>query len=560
MRILRSQSPEGDRYGIRAADLAKYGGIALGALVVGVGIFVWFFCRIDVRKGEFCPLLRKTGKEISNRDVLAPTGEYKGPQFEILKEGRHFRNPYTWYWPRPMPATVVPPLKVGVMVRRYGEPLEVGQVIVRSDKQKGILADPLGPGRHYVNLWAYDVEIHDMVRIEPGFMGVVTGLVGKDPADPNVFVVKEGERGTQPLLLPPGTHPDYSNPYVYLVTQIDVRSQKFEMAGQYSITFPSKYGFDIRAEGTIEWAPDLEKLPELFVKYVDERDLQESGGINNIQRKIILPFARSYFRTIGGQFRAVDFITGSTRLRVQNEVEQRLRESCAREGIVIRAFVIRATEPPKPIREQYERREIAEREIDRFRKEIETEIGSVVMTGGRPKLDPDGEPVLDEQGRPVLIGGQPQIGPDGKPVREGGRLKKVLQERRKDREGKLGGVRERIAQTVRDAERYLAVETTKAAKQLAVAKIMLEAARDRAAKTLAEGKAEANVTVMKHQAEAEAVKAKVSAFRSGEKYAQYQLITKFSPGIRRILSNTEGLFARLFERFARIGTEAKKSN
>jgi hypothetical protein len=86
---------------------------------------------------------------------------------------------------------------------------------------------------------------------------------------------------------------------------------------------------------------------------------------------------------------------------------------------------------------------------------------------------------------------------------------------------------------------------------------MLEAAMDKAAKTLAEGKAEANVTVMKHRAEAEAVKAKIAAFRSGENYAQYQLIKKFSPGIRRILSNTEGLFARLFEHFARIGSQAR---
>ena len=44
-------------------------------------------------------------------------------------------------------------------------------------------------------------------------------------------------------------------------------------------------------------------------------------------------------------------------------------------------------------------------------------------------------------------------------------------------------------------------------------------------------------------------RAKVSAFKTGDRYAEYQLIQKFAPAIRRILSNTEGPFAEIFERF-----------
>lgn len=562
MGMKRFQQGRGSRpeeYGVRPGEIAKYAGIAVAAVIVAAVVFVWFFCRIEVEEGQFVPLLRKTGQEISNTDILAPGPEFKGPQFKILQEGRHFRNPYNWYWPRPMKATVVRKGQVGVLIRRVGEPLEEGQVVVKNDRQKGILEGQYNPGRYYLNLWEYDVEIHPMVKIEPGFMGVVTRLVGAEAENPNVFVVKKGERGVQPDLRSPGTFPEYSNPYVFLVTPIDVRSQKFEMGRESVITFPSKYGFDIRVEGTIEWAPDIEKLPELFVKYVDEEDLQESGGINNIQRKVILPYARSYFRMIGGQYRAVDYITGDTRIRVQQEMQRRLRESCAEQGIEIRAFVIRATEPPKRIREQYERREISRREIDQFTKEIEMEIGDVVMEGARPKLGPDGKPVLDERGDPVLVGGKPKLAPDGKPLREGGRVAKVIQERRKDRESKFGLVRGKIVEMVRDAERYQAVEVTKAERDLAVAEINLEAAEDKAAQALAKGQAEAEVIVMKHVAEAEGVKAKVSAFKTGEKYAEYQLIIKFSPGIRRILSNTEGLFARLFERFAKMGTSKETS-
>ena len=543
----REQRP--DEYGVRKAEIIKYAAIAVGLVVVVALLFVWFVCRVDVPAEHFVTLVKKTGGEMTNKMILAPSDEIKGPQFAILKEGRHFRNPYHWGWTRPTRATVIPNEKVGILIRRHGEPLALGQVIAGTEKQKGIVAAPLKPGRYYINPWEYDVELYDTVIIRIGHVGVVTLLVGREPKDANVFVVAEGERGTQPTPLGPARYAHYSNPYVHMVTEIDVRSQKFEMSGEYGVTFPSKFGFDIHVEGTIEWAPTLEKLPELFVKYVDETDLRESGGINNLRRKIILPFARSYFRTVGGRFRAVDYITGDTRIKVQNEVQRRLRESCAKEGIDIRSFVIRATKPPEQIRDQYMRRETARLETDRYQQEIITEIGAVVLEGAKPKLDEKAAPVLDERGRPVMVGKE-KIGDDGKVVREGGRLAKIIEVRRKDRQTRLGGVRSRVAEAVREAERYQAVEVTKALRELEVAKIHLEAAKDTAAKILAEGTAQAEVTVMKNKAEAQAVKAKITAFGLGEKYAEYQLITKISPGIQRVLSNTEGLFATLFERFA----------
>ncbi len=498
--------------------------------------------RIEVPDGYFVPILKKTGPNMTN-DMILSEGDFKGPQFEILKEGRHFRFPWYWGWDVPIKAEVIPKEHVGIVTRLYGKSLEIGQVIAKDgqkgilDDQKGILAEPLKPGRHYLNPWRYDVNIIKMVRIRPGHMGVVTLLVGDEPEDANVFVVKEGERGTQPMLLEPKLHENYSNPYLHMVTEIDVRSQKFEMAREFAITFPSKSGFDIRVEGTIEWAPDLKKLPELFVKYVDEDDLETSGGIDNIQRKIILPYARSFVRMIGGRYRAVDYITGDTRIKVQNDVERSLKKQCELEGIEIRSFVIRSTEPPEQIRSQYQRRELAQRQQDRFKKEIVTETGSVIMENGKPKLDSEGEA-----------------------VRDGGRLAKILQERKKDRQERLGVVRVQIAQDIRQAEQYEKVEVTKARKELAVAIIRLEAAKDKAAAIVAQGEAAASVTVMKNKAEAEAVKAKISAFGQGEKYAEYQLIQKLSPGIHRILSNTDGLFAELFKRFTSIGDGASSGN
>ena len=536
-RMSSSDPDRPDEYGVKGGEIARYGLIAAGLVIVALGGFVWFVCRIEVPDKMFVPLLKKTGENMTNDMVLAPDTATKGPQFTILKEGRHFRFPYTWGWPDPIKATDVPKYHVGIQIRRYGKPLAPGQIIARSEDERGILAEPLKPGRYYINPRAYDVEPHEMVNIEAGHMGVVTLLVGPEPQDPNVFVVKDGERGTQPKLLTPGKHEAHSNPYVHKVIAINVRSQKFEMAAEYAIIFPSKSGFDIRVEGTIEWAPDTKKLPDLFVKYVDTEDLQESGKFNNIQRKIILPFARSFFRTIGGQYRAVDYITGDTRIIVQKAVEKGLKESCAEQGILIKSVVIRSTEPPQQIRAQYQRRELAQREIDQYNQEIITEIGSVVKDGDEAKL-----------------------GPDGKEIRQGGRLAKIIEEHRKDRQTKFGQIRVEIAEAVRQAEQYQKVEVTKAQKELEVARIRLEAAKDRAARITAEGFAKAEVTVMKHRAEAQAVQAKISAFGTGGKYAEYQLITRLSPGIKQVLSNTEGLFAKLFERFTTAKSDKRPGN
>ncbi|HUO07825.1 MAG TPA: SPFH domain-containing protein [Phycisphaerae bacterium] len=540
MRDLSGKNPVGVRLtpiGVLAV-LVLLGLLAWGAL----SLTGW----ISVPQGHFVVLIQKTGKDLSNDAILASSPEFKGVQLEVLKEGYHFYSRYSYTWTDPIPATVIPEMQVGILTRKYGKPLPPGQVLAQSEDEKGILADTLSPGRHYLNTYAYGIELMPMVRIEPGFMGIVTQLVGKDPVNPNVFVVNEGERGTQPYLLPPGIHPKYSNKWMYKVVPIDVRSHKIEMAGENAVDFPSQDGFPIHTEGTIEYAIDLKRLPELFVTFVDEKDLEASGGLNNIEQKLILPYGRSLYRIYGAQHKAVDYLIGSTRVAVQSQIEQELRETCAGQGIIIRSFVIRSTDPPQQIREQYERRELARRQKDEFRAEITTEIGYPAVEGGKPKLDANGQPMFDH-GVPIVEGGKPKMGPDGQPVFEGGRLTKELQTRMKDRAQQEGEVAVEVATVTREAEQYGLVETTKANQRLEVAKLQLQAANDMAASKRSAGEAAAAVIRMKNQAQAAGVEANISAFGSGDKYAQYLLTTKFAPAIRNIWSNTDGLFANLFQ-------------
>lgn len=543
----------GEEFGISKRVIKFGAGIAIFIVFLSTLIYLKI-ALVAVPKGHLVPIMKKTGKEITNDVILAPSNKYKGPQKKFLEVGWHWKNPYFWWAGKPVEATYINKDEVGVLVRLYGDKIPHNQIISLSDNEKGIVKDVLKPGTsNMISPWEYmyPVEKYSLQKIEPGFKGLVTLLVGKDPVNPNVFVVQKGERGQQPYLLNEGIHVGYSNPYIYLVTPFDVRSQKF----QYEVVFPSKYGWDIKAEGYIEWAPDLDKLPELFVKYVDEEDLKDpkSRGRGNIQNKLILPFARSFFRLVGSRFMAIDYITGDTRVIVQNSVWESLREVSAKEGIIIKSFAIRATDPPKEIRQQYGRREIANREKEKFEKEILTEIGSIVMLGGALKVDKDGAFVLDESGSQILIGGKPKfVDPNDESkgfVREGGRLERTLKKKMKGRETALGEIRVTVAEEIRDAERYSKVELTKSQTILRLAEIELEAAKDQAGKILADGFAEANVQIMANKAEESVLKDKVESFGTGEDYADYLISIRFAQSVTRVLSGTDGPLAEWFAHF-----------
>lgn len=541
--------------------LTPFGLMIIPAILLLVVLGVLCFAGwVTVPQGHFMVCMKKTGNDLPNELLLATTPDFKlddagakGVKLEVVKEGYHFFNPYSWWWTDPLPATVIPDMQVGILTRKYGKPLPPSQVLAETDDQKGTLQDVLMPGRHYINNYAYSIETVPMVRIDPGFVGVVTMLVGKEPANPNTFVVQAGERGTQPYLLAAGTHPKYSNRWIYQVVPIDVRSQKLELSGESAVDFLSEDGFPVHTEGTIEYALDQSKLSEMFVMFVDDQDMK-SGGLKNIEEKLIVPLGRSLYRIYGAQHKAVDYLIGTTRVAVQNQIERELKIKCSEDGIQIRSFVIRSIEPPRKIRQQYERRELAKRQKEQFLAEIAKEIGYPAIEGGKPKLGPDGQPLYDH-GVPVIEGGKPKVDATGQTVYEGGRLAKELQSRMKDRAEKIGEVRLSIADTKRQAEQYSKVEFTRANQRLEVAKLELQAADDRAAQIIAGGEAAAAVTRMKNKAQVAGVEVSVDAFGGGDKYAQYLLATRFAPAITSIWSNTEGMFADVFRALTSSATK-----
>jgi len=474
------------RGGGRSLLIAGFIPAAVIVLIVALPLWVWFFWRIELGPGEIAVLIRKTGRDLPPGQVIATEPDQKGIQLDVLPEGRHFRNPYTWAW-EIRKITDIPAGKLGVLIRRFGDDLPPGRIMA-GEGQKGVLADVLRPGKYRINPYAYEVKQFDAVTIRPGHVGVVVSLVGKDvlydevPEDlRNGFLVRKGYKGVLPEVLEPGTY--YLNPYTITVVEVNLQSQRFEMSGEDAISFFTADGFTVRVEGTIEFNIVREEAARL---------LHRVGNIDAVIQKIILPRARGFSRIEGSKKPAVDFITGETRQQFEDSLEQHLQRTCEPWGISINSVLIRNIIPPDEISQVIREREIAVQEAKKYERQIEQ---------ARSRAELVRQEMLAEQNK-----------------------KKVEAETEK--------LRAEI-----QARQEAQVKILGAEQELEVAKVQKEAAAAKIAAKMAGAKADQDVIRAKNEAESEVLKQQADAFGGGEFYARYLLLTRLAPAVTSILTN-----------------------
>ena len=117
---MRTSPPPLPRRLRRGAALASGGGAVLAvAAVLALCAWIWYGWRIEPENGTVAVLMRKTGKDLPQGEILAPGPGYKGIQLDVLAEGRHFRNPITHDW-RIVPVTTIPAGSVGIAGTQTG--------------------------------------------------------------------------------------------------------------------------------------------------------------------------------------------------------------------------------------------------------------------------------------------------------------------------------------------------------------------------------------------------------------------------------------------------------
>ena len=463
--------------------------LLLLAVLLFLPVWVWFFCRIEPGPGEIAILIRKTGRDLPSGQILAQEEGQKGIQLDVLAEGRYFRNPYHWGW-RMAKITDIPPGRLGVLTRLYGQELPGGQILA-PEGFKGIVAEVLRPGKYRINPYAYGVQLFDAITIRPGFGGVVTSLTGLDvlngdvPAEErNTFLVKEGMKGVRPDILDAGTY--YLNPYMVNVVEVNLQSQRFELSGEDAISFLTLDGFTVNVEGTIEYALMRDQAARLT---------HQVGDMDDILKKIVLPKARGFSRIEGSKNPAKNYIAGVTRQKFQDNLEDHLIAQCRNWGVDIKSVLIRNITPPDAIASIIRDREVAVQDANKYGEQIE-------------QAKSEAELVKQEM---LALQNKEKVEADTRRIR-----------------------------SVIAAEQEREVKLTRANRDLEVAKLENAAAKAQAEARLLQAEAEGNVIRMRNEAEAGVIASQVKAFGTGLNLARYAFYCRIGPQIRSILSGDQG--------------------
>jgi len=465
-----------------------YGSLAVVILILILPMWIWFFCRIEPRPGEIAILVKKTGTELPSGQILALEPGQKGIQLDLLPEGRYFRNPYTWGW-KIEQITDIPAGRLGVLTRLYGKDLPPGEIIA-AEGTKGIVADPMRPGKYRVNPYAYSVEVFDATTVRPGYAGVVTSLVGKDilnndvPATArNKFLVEKGMKGILPEVLDPGTY--YLNPYMVNVVEVNLQSQRFELSGDDAITFLTLDGFTVNVDGTIEFALMRDKAALLT---------HQVGEMDDILKKIILPLARGFSRIEGSKNPAKNYIMGDTRQKFQDNLQAHLQQKCAEWGVAIKSVLIRNITPPDEIASIIRDREVAVQTARKYDQQIEQAKSKAELTKQEMLAVQNKEKVDADTAR----------------------------------------IRAVIA-----AEQEQAVRITAATQALDVARIDNQAADFQAQSIMFKANADRNVVRMNNEAQAFVLQNSVQAFGTGMNFARYAFYQQIGPRIESIITSDQ---------------------
>jgi regulator of protease activity HflC (stomatin/prohibitin superfamily) len=488
--------------------------IALAVMAAGGVVVLYDLCKIEVKTGQQAVLIRRAGLDLEPEMELAPAPRggryYKGVQTAgdnhgVLTEGRYFYNPLYWSW-EIGPQFIVPNDKIGIRLALHGDDLPAGQVLARPG-QKGILSDADGgvlkPGRYPYNPYAEMIELHDPVTVPAGFRGVVTALAGREPADPNVFLVNEGERGVQTETKVPGTY--YLNPYETRISLVDCRSKRFNLGQGGEMDFLSSDGFPITLDGAVEFRVLPERVSEVFVKYNEDDNGDEID--EEIIRKIITPESRSLCRIGGSKLTGGQFISGDAREKFQRDLVTSLTANCKAQGIEVLAVAITSIQPPEEIAVPVRLREVAKQELAQFKQEKIQQLSEAQL-----------------------------------------KVQVILAEQKK----RLVEAEQSVVEKTTRAEQDQQVAVTLAQQELKVTETQLEAAKDKASAIIAKAQADADVIRFNNTAEVAGLSARVAAFSGdGSALARNVLIGKLAPSFHSILSNSEGPLMDLFSQFTR---------
>jgi len=307
----------------------------------------------------------KVGATLPRGEFIAERGQ-KGIWRSVLGPGKYRMNPYG-YNIEIADAISIPIGYAGVITSLSGEQAPSGQFA--TDNQKGVRRDVLQPGLYYVNPKEYKVDVLEIGINQVSLLGeggskVVTKArqLGQNEAlntlQANVLQRQEDKRADyfSSRRKSPAQSWSKKGKSVDFAAGKPVRDADHaamaegEMNLQELVSFPSRDGFNISLDMTVEFELDPSDIAGIYNRY---------GDLPAVVDKIIMPQITSISRNTGSEYRAKDFIVGEGREKFQDDLTGSLEQTLGQKSIKVYNALIRHVEVPDEIRAPIQQASVA---------------------------------------------------------------------------------------------------------------------------------------------------------------------------------------------------------
>jgi len=325
--------------------------------------------------GKVGVVTSKVGKDLPPGEFLAQPGE-KGIWRGVLGPGRYRLNPYG-YQIDIIDAISIPIGYVGVVTSLAGQKAPEGGFA--GPDQKGIRGDILQPGLYYVNPKQYKIDVLEVGLNQVSMQGKAGGAVitkgqitsqnramdqlqlnalQNQAAQREEYVQKErmgglvsgGVSSSAPAPQAQQKQAPGSKSADSKKKAADPQDAVSAFVLNQFVGFPSRDGFDISLDMTVEFELQPDRIARIFRDY---------GDLPAVVEKIILPQILSVSRLKGSAYRAVDFIVGEGREKFQSDLTEALKRSLAERDIVVHNALIRHVDVPSQILDPIQQASIA---------------------------------------------------------------------------------------------------------------------------------------------------------------------------------------------------------
>ncbi len=328
---------------------------------------------ITIPPGKVGLVTSKVGQDLPGGEFLAGTGQ-KGIRRDLLGPGRYRLNPYG-YTVETTEALSIPIGYAGVLTSLSGEQAPEARFAVAG--QKGVRADVLQPGLYYANPKEFKVDVLEIGVNQVSLLGkdggaVVTKKAALDHSANKAIgalqqhaLMEQQERrrdyleksrtaqATAPAKKPASRAGKETASPRQAAPKAAVPSAVAGFVLDQFVTFPSRDGFEISLDMTVEFELEPRDIAWVFRQF---------GDLPAVVDNIIMPQILSISRLKGSAYRATDFIVGEGREKFQVDLKESLSKTLAGRRIVVHNALIRHVNVPDQILKPIQQASIAQEE------------------------------------------------------------------------------------------------------------------------------------------------------------------------------------------------------